>query len=352
MPIRSFHFSSNGVREPDPNPAELPAIVRTGEGLLWIDIQLPDSVDARLLRDLGMHRLVVESCLGSDPRSPKVDDYGSHLYIVVHGINYLADSDLVETAELDMILGNNFVVTVHHDRLFSVEETVAEVNEDPELIPSSAAMFGHSILQRTLDNVRPTVEAMSDVADAVEEQALQNPSRETLEAIQKLKRSTLRLRRFLTPEIDSLGRLARFTHGPIDANAGRFFEDLSDRAARIAESNNILRERADSALSTYLSTVGIQQNQAMKTLAAIAAIFFPLSLIAGIYGMNFENMPELDWEYGYFAVLGVMGTVMLGILWGFWIRQHVKARNVARIPVAPFAAAAHRVRMRATRRGE
>lgn len=344
MAARAIHFSSPGVREPDPAFDDWSEILSRSSGLLWIDMHEPGEQEAGWLREIGMHELIVDACISTDPRRPKVDDHGSHLFIVTHGIDYHTDSELVEIAELDVILGARYLITAHHTRLVSIDGTMALTDRDPSLIPGSAAMLAHSVLQRTVQNIQPTIDAMSDLADAVELQALQNPRQETLEAIQKLKRSALRLRRAITPEVESLGSLARFTRGPIDPESGRFFEDLSDRANRISESNNILRERADSALATYLSTVGIQQNQAMKTLAVIATIFFPLSLIAGIYGMNFENIPELEWEYGYFAVVGMMAVVVLGILWGFWARRYIKARNVVRIPVAPFAAAAHAVR--------
>lgn len=195
-----------------------------------------------------------------------------------------------------------------------------------------ADFLAHSIIDALIDNMLPTIDRMSDVADEIEEEVIRHPQQPTLEAILKLKRSTLRIHRVISPQREVLNRLSRGDFEIISGKAQIFYRDVYDHIVRIEDLNQTLRDRSDNALSTHLSSIANKQNEVMKLLSIVAAIFLPLTLLAGIYGMNFENMPELGWEWGYFAVLGFMGTVIAVLVWWFWARGWIarERRRVSR----------------------
>jgi magnesium transporter len=176
---------------------------------------------------------------------------------------------------------------------------------------------------------------MGDVADDIEEDAINNPRKETLEAILKLKRSTMRLHRVMTPQREIFNRLSRGEFRIISQDAMIFYRDVYDHIMRIEELNMTIRERVDNALSTYLSSVANRQNETMRILSIVAAIFLPLSLLAGIYGMNFDYMPELGWHWGYFTVLGVMAIAIISITWWLWLRNVISLGRTRHMLIRP-----------------
>jgi magnesium transporter len=193
--------------------------------------------------------------------------------------------------------------------------------------------LAHALIDALVDNVLPTADRMSEIAEDIEEEAIRGPQQSTLEAILKLKRSTLQMHRVMAPQREIMNHLSRGEFKIVREDAQIFYRDVYDHIVRIEDLNQTLRDRADNALATYLSSVSIQQNETMKVLSIVASIFLPLTLLAGIYGMNFENMPELEWSWGYFAVLGFMATVAAAAMFWFWARRWVTwgRRQVSRV---------------------
>ncbi|MFC1906004.1 magnesium/cobalt transporter CorA [Chloroflexota bacterium] len=290
-----------------------------GEGLLWVDITGTSTEDAKLLEDtFNFHHLLVEDCMSTGLHSPKVDDFGNYLFMILHGINYTAQSEIVETNELAIFLGKNFVVSQHNNLLYSAEYIKQMIEKDGRPMKKGPDFLAHKLIDTLVDNVLPTIDKMSELAEEIEEEVLRNPQQSTMEALLKLKRSSLRVHRVMAPQREVLNKLSRGEFSIIGSDAHVFYRDVYDHLVRIEDLNQTIRERCDNLLSTYLSSIANRQNETMKVLAIVAAIFMPLTLLAGIYGMNFENMPELRWQWGYFAVLGVMGVVIAVVLWRFW----------------------------------
>jgi magnesium transporter len=302
------------------------------EGLLWVDVAETTEDDGRFLeRVFGFHQLAVEDCLSPRSRPPKIDDFGDYLFIIVHGINYAVESEIVEMAELAIFLGSHFVVSNHSLPLYSVEAVRQLVEEYGRPMKRGTDFMAHALIDALIDNVLPTIDKMGDIAEEIEEEVIRNPQQPTLEAIMKLKRSTLRIHRVMAPQREVLNRLSRGDFPVIRQETQMFYRDIYDHLVRIEDFNQTIRDRTDNALATYLSSVANRQNEAMKTLAIVATIFLPLTLLAGIYGMNFGNMPELRWEWGYFAVLGFMGIIIAITIWRFraskwitWGRRQVR----------------------------
>jgi magnesium transporter len=274
-------------------------------------------------RILSLHHLAVEDCLSATVHPPKIDDFGDYLFIIVHGINHTAESDIVETTELSLFLGPHFVISNHRVPLHSVDSIAKLVEDDGRPMTRGPDFLAHALIDALVDNVLPTVDRMSEVAEDIEEEAIRGPRQSTLEAILKLKRSTLQMHRVMAPQREIMNRLSRGEFKIVREDAQIFYRDIYDHIVCIEDLNQTLQDRADSALATYLSAVSIQQNETMKVLSIVASIFLPLTLVAGIYGMNFENMPELEWSWGYFAVLGFMGIVGAASISWFWARSWI-----------------------------
>lgn len=338
-----LHLDERGVHE----------ALQAGEGTLWVDVFDTTPEDGEFLsRVFKFHQLAVEDCVDPEFHPAKIDEYEDHIFIVVHGINYAVESNLVETAELGIFIGRNYVVSNHNQPLASVGAVMGAVEATGRPMAGGAALLAYALVDALMTNVSPTLERMAEVADEVEEEAIHTPAHETIEVILALKRSTLRLQRILTPQRDIMTRLGRGEYSAIGVNAGPFFRDAYDSVVRLGDANYIVRERADNALTTYLTSVSLRQNETMKALAIVASIFMPLSLLAGIYGMNFQNMPELGWSWGYFSVLSVMGVLGLGALWWFWARRWVTLGQARRFPGRMFAVKPSRLLRRPDRTQE
>lgn len=338
MSYRAYYLSPEGELRREINEAEIKAAYELRQGMLWVDISGTTEEDASFMeRVFGFHHLAVEDCVNPDIHSPKIDDFDDYLFILVHGINHAMESDLVTTAELAIFLGLHFVVTNHNFPLYSVDAVGHLVEDDGRPLKRGSNFFAHALMDALIDNVLPTIDRMGEVTEEIEEEAIHSPQGATLDDIMKLKRSALRIHRVMAPQRELMNRLSRGEFDMITADARIYYRDIYDHLVRIEEMNQSIRDRADNAQSTYLSSVANRQNEAMKVMAMVATIFLPLALVAGIYGMNFENMPELKWSWGYYAVLGFMATVISVVAWRFWARNWFAWGRRRVVRVRPFA---------------
>ena len=341
MSCKAYYLSPEGELRCDLGREEIEAAFKSKEGLLWVDISETTEEDGKFLeQSFHFHNLAVEDCVSPLIHPPKIDDFGEYLFIVVHGINHAVETEIVETAELATFLGSNFVVSNHNFPLYSVEGIKHLVEMDGRPMKRGADFLAHAMIDALIDNVLPTIDRMSDFAEEIDEEVIRNPQQATLEAILKLKRSALRIHRVMAPQREVMNRLSRGEFPIIKAEAYMFYRDIYDHLVRIEDLNQSIRDMEDNALATYLSSVANRQNETMKVLAMVATIFLPLTLLAGIYGMNFENMPELKWEWGYFAVLGIMGIAIATIVWRFWASKWIgwgrkQVRRVTTLVVEP-----------------
>ncbi len=338
MPFKTYYLTPADTLKQGLSKDETRAAFESRQGLLWVDITDTTEEDGIFLEQtFKFHHLAVEDCVSKQIRPPKIDDFGDYLFIVAHGINHAVESDIVDTAELDIFIGPHFVVSNHNFPLYSVESVRRLVADDGRPMKRGADFLAHALIDTLVDNVLPTIDKMDETADEIEEETVRSPQQSTIEDILKLKRSTLKIHRIMAPQREVLNRLSRSEFPLIKGEASIFYRDIYDHLVRIEDLNQTLRDRADNALSTYLSSVANRQNEVMKVLSTVATIFLPLALVAGIYGMNFENMPELKWHWGYFAVVGFMGAVIIAAIWWFWARSWITwgRRRMAR--VRPFA---------------
>jgi len=310
----AFYLAPDGKLLDQLSTEQITSFLATGEGLLWVDIEDMTSEDAEILSNVfHFHPLAVEDCVSRSIHPPKIDDFEGYLFIIVHGINYYVESDVVETTELNLFVGKNYVVTNHDVPMRSVTSMLERIRKDGRPMRRGVDFLAHDFIDALVDNIVPTIDEMNDKSATVEAEALQEPKRETLASIMQLKRSILALERVMAPQRGILDRLSRGEYSLIGERARIYYRNIYDHLLRIEMLNYNLRDIVDSTLSTYLSSVSNRMNEVMKVLTLIATIFIPLTFIAGIYGMNFANMPELQWRYGYFIILIVMAVIGISL---------------------------------------
>jgi len=338
MSFVAYYLNPEGEVCRDLNEGQTKASFESRQGLLWVDIVETTEEDGKFLeRIFGFHPLAIEDCVSTKIHPPKVDDFGEYLFIIVHGINYAVESEIVETAELAIFLGAHFVVSSHNFPLYSIEAVRHMVEDNGRPMRKGADFLSHALIDALIDNVTPTIDKMTELAEGAEEEVIQNPQQSTLEAILKLKRSAVHLHRVIAPQREVLNRMSRGDFRVIREDARIFYRDIYDHIVRIEDLNQSVRDMTDNALATYLSSVANRQNEVMKVLSVVAAIFLPLTLLVGIYGMNFENMPELKSPWGYYAVLGFIVSAIIIVMWQFWSRGWINWGRRQIISIKPIA---------------
>lgn len=291
------------------------ALHEHSEAMHWVDLEDPTPEEASILeRVFHFHPLAIEDCL-ADIHHPKADDYEDYLFIIVHGIRFDAPSDQFVTRELDIFLGRNYLVTHHHGPMRSISAARDQCGKSLQAaMPKGVDYLLQFVLDQMFEHYFPNLDAIEDKIQLVQVEVFEKPTPETLERIFGLKRDVLQLRRICTPQREIVHRLARGEFGVVSAKAALYFRDTYDNLYRIVDASYAYQDMVQGTLDAYLTAVSNRLNETMKRLTVIGAIFAALTVISGIYGMNFEHMPELKWRYGYAWVLTLMAAVSGGLL--------------------------------------
>jgi magnesium transporter len=302
--------------------AELPELLKEEQAVIWVDMAQPTKVDEDVLLNVfKFHPLTVEDCR-ENRHYPKVEEFPSYLYLIVHGVRADTSPDHFNTIELDAFLGSNYVITYHHDEFRSIENVRKLIHTSPIVCQRGAAFLLHQILDQIVDYYSPVLDDFDERIDELEANifGLRRPNNTILEDIMDLKRGVLRLRRISAKQREVLLRMSRGEFPLIDQQMLPFYRDVHDHIVRVTDLAESYRDLISGSLEAYLSVVSNRMNEIMKVLTIFSAIMLPLTFIAGVYGMNFDNMPELHSRNGYYAVWAIMVTVALGMLYLFWKR--------------------------------
>ncbi|MBT3287435.1 MAG: magnesium/cobalt transporter CorA [Victivallales bacterium] len=278
---------------------------QAGKGVLWLNINGLGNADFLLgmNTELGFHPLALEDTL-SVPQRPKADEYEGHLCAVVRMFHY--DGKL-EREQLSILLGENVLVTIQEregDCLDTVRHRLREGSGQVRSRPAGYLLY--ALLDAVVDSYFPLLEEAGERIEDLQELAMLDASETTLGCIHQMRRDLLELRRAVWPLRDALGALLRSESAFFADETRVYLRDCYDHAVQVLDITETYRELAGSLMDIYLSSLSNRMNEVMKVLTIIATIFIPLTFIAGIYGMNFENMPELHWAWGYPAVWGLM----------------------------------------------
>ncbi|MBI2845985.1 MAG: magnesium/cobalt transporter CorA [Chloroflexi bacterium] len=294
--------------------SQIRACLRDKQGLLWLDLEDPSPHEVAILSEVfRFHPLAIEDCLSPELQHPKIDDYEDYLFLIFHAVLPDFPLDITDTVELNIFVGRNFLVTYHRTAVQSLSRVWERKERDERVMSRGSHFLLYTLLDTLVDDYLPILDQMDDIIDGIEHEVFRNPTQETLSRIFSAKRDTLYLRRVLAPQREVLLRLSRGEFALIKEPAYIYFRDVYDHMVRVIDANDALRDLVNGALDTYLSVFSNRLNEVMKTLTIVATVILPLSLIAGIYGMNFQFMPELTWRYGYFVVLGIMLIVAGGM---------------------------------------
>ncbi len=295
---------------------DLPELLKDKSAVIWVDMEQPTTADERVLLDVfHFHPLTVEDCR-ENRHYPKIEEFHDYIYFIVHGVTADTSPDRFNTIELDGFLGPNYVITYHHDMFRSINNVKQLLRTTPVVCQRGPAFLLHQILDQVVDFYSPVLDDFDDRIDKLEDDifTLRRPNNEILSEIMDLKRSVLRLRRISGKQMDILHRMSRGEFTLITEDMRPFYRDVYDHLVRVVDLADSYRDLISGSLEAYLSVVSNRLNEIMKVLTIFSAIMLPLTFIAGIYGMNFENMPELHSRYGYYAVWVIMIVVAIGML--------------------------------------
>ena len=296
--------------------ADLPELLKDKSAVIWVDMESPTEADEQvLLKVFEFHPLTVEDCR-ENRHYPKIEEFDNYIYFIVHGVRADTSPDRFNTIELDGFLGPNYVITYHHDMFRSINNVKQLLRTTPIACQRGPAFLLHQILDQVVDFYSPVLDDFDDRIDRLEQDifTLRRPNNAILSEIMALKRSVLRLRRISVKQMDILLRMSRGEFGLIPDDMRPFYRDVYDHLVRVVDLSESYRDLISGSLEAYLSVVSNRLNEIMKVLTIFSAVMLPLTFIAGVYGMNFDNMPELHSRWGYYAVWGFMALVATGML--------------------------------------
>lgn len=302
----------------------MPELLADPQLVVWVDMLDPKESERRVLEEtFKLHATVVEDMLADAP-TPKLDRFESYLYVVWHALLPGWEKNArgeFEISELDVMIGRNYLLTSHSVPLPSVESGMLAVTKKPGCMRKGPAYCAYLVADVLTERFLPLMERLDHEIDALETAIVKNPGPHLLETIFDLRHKLQRLRRLGLHQREVLNRLSKGggESDLVPEDVRPFFRDAYDNFVRVVDLNDSFREIVASSMEAYLSMQGHKLNEIMKVLTLISTIMLPLTFIAGVYGMNFEVMPELHWHYGYFSALGAM--CLTGIAFVVYFRR-------------------------------
>jgi magnesium transporter len=288
--------------------------------IFWLDVLDPTEEELEKIRsEFDLHLLAIEDASHEHQR-PKVDEYEQFFFVVFYTINLGKDRESLDICELDMFLGRNYLITVHEKPLSELKEVEQRWTHNVHKLEWGIGVLLYSLLDTIVDSYFPIIDELVERTEELEDRMYSgngNPSAHTLEIL-KLKKQFMTLRRIASPERDVLNILTNRDNSILEEHVLIYFRDVYDHITRFAETVDLYRDQIASTIDANISIASNDLNKVMRTLTAASIILMANSLVAGIYGMNFDNMPELHLTYGYFLILGIMALITIGLVIYFW----------------------------------
>jgi magnesium transporter len=309
---------AGGQRVADLPIRDIGEALKQRDRFVWIGLYEPrEEVLREVQREFGLHDLAIEDALTAHQR-PKLEQYGDSLFVVLRTTQMPAGSTDLEFGETHVFVGERYIISVRHGSLKSHVGLRARCEAAPQLLNKGPGFVLYALMDFIVDQYLPVVEALEAQLEDLEEEIFgEQLSRDTTKRIYRLKRDLLALKRAVSPLVDVCNRLMRFDIDLIPEDTRPYFRDVYDHVLRLNEMIDNLRELLTTALEANLSLVSVSQTEHTKRLAAWAAIIAVPTMIAGVYGMNFDRMPELHWQFGYPLVMGLMIALCVGLFFGF-----------------------------------
>ena len=314
--IKVFDYDNTELEEKEVKEIEECFIYREKNTATWI--KLDGIHDLEIIEKLGKHfdfsPLVLEDILNTDHR-PKLENFDDYLFIVLKILHYDRENDEVKANQVSLVLGENYVVSFQENKTDTFDPVIERIRKvKTRLRKMGSDYLAYALVDAIVDSYFAVLEKLGDRLEDLESELVSDPKEETLQLIYKLKKEMLFLRKSVWPLREVVGSLQRDELELINDKTIPFIRDAYDHTIQVIDTIETFRDLLSGMLDMYLSSISNRMNSVMKVLTIIATIFIPLTFIAGIYGMNFENMPELHWKMGYPVILFVMvaiGAVML-----------------------------------------
>jgi magnesium transporter len=283
---------------------------------VWVALKDPEPAElATLQEEFGLHELAIEDAQKGHQR-PKIEEYGSSLFIVMHLVEPAGPE--LQSGEVAVFVGPQYIISVRRDARLGFAEVRRRCEQEPELLQHGPAYVLYALMDNVVDRYFPVLGAVTAEIEEIEERIFSGQTtRAQIEALYLLKRKLMTLDHATQPLLEVTGKLHGGRVPPICAGLQDYFRDVYDHLLRLKQSIDNLRDMVATAISVNLSLITIQENEVTKRLAAYAALVAVPTMIAGVYGMNFQNMPELGWAYGYPLALASMVVIDLYLVYRF-----------------------------------
>ena len=312
--IRSFLYQPGERVRKVEGVADFNRMTKPEGSVLWVDMTKPTDEESYVLtHDFDFHPLAIEDVISEKPRT-KIDDYDRYIFVVFQIVDYVGREEGLKVSEVDFFFSANSVVSVHYDEHRVFDYLYSRAERDERLLGRGADFLFHALVDAVVDNHNSTLDIFEYEIDQIEDDVLAQPDEDTVKSIFNLRRDIVQLKRIVLPKKEVLGQLEREGFSLITPKASVYFADIHDHLERINDLADSHREMLNSSQEVYFSSVSTRTNEIIKFLTIFTVLFTPPTLLVGLWGMNFENMPELQWEYGYYSSLILMLVVVLGLL--------------------------------------
>jgi magnesium transporter len=296
---------------------ELEALRRDEHGFIWIGLKDPTDAEFALVnQELKLHPLAVEDAIKGNQR-PKLDVYDDTIFVVLKTLHYIDATSDVETGEVMIFVGDRFVVTVRRGEANPLSGVRARLEHAPEHLAHGPSAVLYSVMDSIVDNYTLIDVELGGDLELIEQQVFEGARSVDATDIYRLKREVLEVKRAVTPLAMPLRRLRSEEISTVDEKARPFFGDISDHVLRVVDHIESYDRLLTDVLHAHLAQISVQQNDDMRKISSWVAMAAVPTMVAGIYGMNFTNIPELHYHWGYFIVLGAMAIVVFGLYRGF-----------------------------------
>lgn len=314
--ISVVEYDGRGFEEKELKDLETRYLFPQEPAVTWVNVVGIQQVE--VLEKLGnyftVHPLALEDILNTEQR-PKIEDYGEDLFLVVKLLSYREKTDEIEAEQISLILRPHALLSFQEregDDFANVKERLR--SGKGRLRKMGADYLAYTLLDIVVDQYFGVLEKLGESVEVLEEKLLSDPTTPTLRKIQNLKREMLLLRKWTWPLREVISSLERGEFPGIQENTRIYLRDVYDHTIQVMDTIEIYRDMLSGMLDIYLSSLNNRMSSVMKVLTVIATVFMPLTFLAGVYGMNFRHMPELDWPWGYPLVLAVMGLIAILML--------------------------------------
>jgi magnesium transporter len=286
----------------------------TEESVQWFDLTGATAAEIDAIGDrFGFHSLAIEDARKRQQR-PKIDSYGRHLFTVLYALDPPDDGLRLPAREMAMFITPHAIVTIHRQDIEELDEAAARWAEHCRgNLPETSAMLAYTICDSIVDGYFPCLDEFGDQIEDLERAMFDGGDPDSLERIFRMKRQLLEMRRVVAPTRDVFNAFTRRELPILGETSLAYFQDVYDHVIRTTDTIDAYRDILSSVIDVHLTLVSNSLNQTVRTLTVVSIILMTLALIAGIYGMNFEHMPELSWRYGYFMALGAMALIAGGL---------------------------------------